>query len=109
MRLKKKSKEPFIPIDRQETIRQKIISALKGQTLSVREISVIARITDKEVHDHLDHIKRSINKRIHSLIIMPAECRKCGFVFRKREKLKKPGKCPVCRSETIKEQLFSIR
>jgi hypothetical protein len=40
--------------------------------------------------------------------VTPAECRKCGFVFQKREKLKKPGKCPICRSESIEEPLFGI-
>ncbi|MBA3060962.1 MAG: transcriptional regulator, partial [Nitrospirae bacterium] len=39
----------------------------------------------------------------------PAECAKCSFVFRKRERLKKPGKCPICRSEFIQEPLFLIK
>jgi hypothetical protein len=39
---------------------------------------------------------------------MPAVCKKCGFVFAKREKLKRPGKCPVCRGESIREPRFTI-
>lgn len=107
--MRKRPKEPFIPVERHETVRQKIISALDGQTLSAKEISGNVSIPEKEVYEHLEHIQRTISKRNRNLIITPAECIKCGFVFRKRERLKKPGKCPVCRSELIEEPLFSIK
>ena len=106
--LKKKKKEPFVPADRQETVRREIVSAIEGRALSAREISGIVRIPEKAVCDHISHIQRTVNKMGRRLIVTPAECRKCGFSFNKREKLKKPGKCPVCRAETIKEPLFSI-
>ncbi len=38
--MKKKTKEPFIPVERHETIRQKIISLLEAKTFSSKEISV---------------------------------------------------------------------
>src|SRR4030042_1558895 len=107
--MKKKTKEPFIPVERHETIRQKIISVLEGQTLSAKDISADIRISEKEVYEHLEHIQRTINKGEHDFIIIPAKCKKCGFLFRKRDKLKKPGKCPVCRSELIQEPFFSVR
>lgn len=107
--MKKKSKEPFIPVERHETIRQKIISVLEGQTLSAKDISADVRVSEKEIYEHLEHIQRTLNKSEHIFILAPAVCKKCGFVFRKRYKLKKPGKCPVCRSELIQEPLFSIR
>ena len=104
----KKSKKPFIPVERQETIRQKINSILGGQALSAKEISAQISVSEKEVYEHLEHIRITVHKTGFALIVTPAECRKCGFVFRKREKMKKPGKCPVCRGELIKEPLFSI-
>jgi predicted Zn-ribbon and HTH transcriptional regulator len=104
----KKSKKPAIPKERQETIRQQIHSILGGQALSAKEISAHISVSEKEVYEHLDHIQKTVNKSGFTLIITPAECRKCGFVFRKREKMKKPGKCPICRGESIKEPLFSI-
>lgn len=107
--MKKKPKEPFIPVERHETIRQKIISVLEGQTLSAKDISADVMVSEKEVYEHLEHIQRTCNKRERNLIIIPAQCKKCGFVFRKRDRLKKPGKCPVCRSELIQEPLFSIK
>lgn len=104
---KKKAKEPFVPVERQETIRQKIVSLLQDKTLSVRDISIYVMVSEKDIYEHLEHIQR--NKRDYPLHITPASCKKCDFVFRKRDKLKKPGKCPVCRSELIKEPLFSIK
>lgn len=101
-------KKPFIPVERLETVRQKIISVLEGQTLSAKEISAEVSAPEKQVYEHLGHIRQTIKKE-YKLIITPAECRKCGFVFKKRERLKKPGKCPLCRSESIQEPLFSIR
>lgn len=107
--MKSKFREPFIPVERHETIRQKIISLLEGKTLSAREISVEAGVSEKEVYGHLEHIQRTFNKMKHNLIVTPSVCKKCGFVFRKRDRLKKPGKCPVCRNEVISEPFFSIR
>jgi predicted Zn-ribbon and HTH transcriptional regulator len=104
----KKAREPFVPVERNETIRHEIMEILRGQVLSARDISAAAHIPEKEVYEHLEHIRRSLIKGEHHLTVTPAECKKCGFVFRKREKLKKPGKCPVCRSESIEEPFFSL-
>jgi len=104
---RKKPNEPSIPLERQETIRQKIVSILNNNTLSTKDISLYVMIPEKDVYEHLGHIQR--NKRDYPLHITPAMCKKCGFIFRKRDKLKKPGKCPVCRSELIQEPLFCIR
>lgn len=107
--MKRKPKEPFIPVERHETVRQKIISVLEGQTLSAKDISADVMVSEKEVYEHLEHIQKTLNKRDRNLIITPAECKKCSFVFRKRDRLKKPGRCPVCRGELISEPLFSIK
>jgi predicted Zn-ribbon and HTH transcriptional regulator len=101
-----KPKRPFIPPEKADTLRHEIISLLEGKTLSAKEISAGAGIPEKEVAGHLEHIQAK--KRELHLIIIPASCRKCGFVFAKRERLNKPGKCPVCRGELISGPLFSI-
>ena len=107
--MKNKIKKTFIPSGREETIRQEIIGAIERETLSAKDISGIVRISEKEVYEHLHHIQISINKKERSLVVTPAECRKCGFSFKKREKLRKPGKCPSCRSELIRAPLFLIK
>ena len=104
--MRKKPSEPPVPAERHETVRQEIISLLEGETLSAKELSSTVRASEKEVYDHLGHIQKNRSVKLRTV---PAECRKCGFVFRKRQRLKKPGKCPVCKGELIKEPLFSIK
>jgi len=106
--MKIKPKEPFVPQEKHNTFRQEIISVLKGRTLSPRDISAEVGISEKEVVGHLDHIRIAVRKSRERLKIIPAECKKCGFRFKKRERLTKPGKCPICRSQQIQEPLFSI-
>lgn len=77
--------------------------------MSVKDISAAVRASEREIYDHLPHIQKSVLQHGQELVVYPAECRKCGFKFIKREKLKKPGKCPVCRAESIKEPFFSIK
>ena len=106
--MKEKPKEPFIPPETHDTTRQTIIAELLQGPCSSRDISASARIPEREVNNHLEHIKKSLASSGRHLVVMPAECKKCGFVFVKREKLKRPGKCPVCKGESIREPLFSI-
>ena len=108
--MKAKVKQPAAPRDRGDTLRQLIMKALEGSTLSARDISGEVRISEKEVYDHLQHIQRSVNQnKGREFIVIPAECNKCGFVFKKRDRLKKPTKCPLCRHQSISVPLFSIR
>jgi transcriptional regulator len=107
--VKKKSQEPFIPVARRETVRQKMAVLLEGNTLSARDLSVEIGVSEKDVYEHLEHLQRSITQSAQRFVVVPAVCMRCNFVFRKRDRLKKPGKCPVCRSESIQEPLFSVK
>ncbi len=91
------------------TIRQKIIEALKGNMLTAREISGAVGVKEKEVIEHLPHIERSVSgNKSGRFVIESPECLECGFSFRKRQRLKTPSRCPICRSEGIKEMRFGI-
>ena len=104
-----KTKGPFIPREEYATVRQAIKTLLERRTLSARDISAIVRIPEKEVLDHLEHIRIASHKDVQHLLLTPALCKKCGFTFRKRERLARPGKCPLCRNEQIAEPLYCIR
>jgi hypothetical protein len=106
---KEKSKEPFVPIEMYDTVRHGIVSALGEGPRSAKELSAAVKISEKEVYGHLEHIRKSITPSGRHLVITPAECKKCGFQFAKRERLKKPGKCPVCKGESIYAPLFEIK
>lgn len=97
------------PAERSETSRAAISSGLRafGRPASAKEISALVGLSEKEVLDHLVHIQRSGRTRDESLEVTPAVCKSCGFVFRKRERLTRPTRCPMCRGERISEPLFS--
>jgi predicted Zn-ribbon and HTH transcriptional regulator len=106
--VKAKIKEPTVPVERLDTIRHRIVSLLSDHASSARQISLELRIPEKEICDHLAHIRRTMHKGAYHLMVEPACCEKCGFTFRKRERLNKPGKCPLCRSESIIDPLFTV-
>lgn len=103
----KRSKEP-VPVEAHDTVRQAIMHALEEGPLSSLDLSGMIGIPEKEVAGHLEHIRMSLHRSAREFIITPAECVKCGFVFEKRGRLTKPGRCPVCRSESIHAPLFEI-
>lgn len=107
--MKKKPRKPMVPRTAQETTRQAIVALLTEGPVSAKDISTAVHLPEKEVSSHLEHIRRSLHATGAVLAVTPAECRACGFVFAKRERMTPPGKCPVCRSETIDDPLFSIR
>ena len=106
--MKIKAKKPYVPLEKHDTIRHEIISVLTGRTLSAREISAEIGISEKEVVDHLGHIRIALRKSRERLVIITAECKSCGFKLKKRERLAKPGKCPICRRQQIQEPCFCI-
>ena len=93
----------IIPKERNETIRQELMRLLEGNQLSASDLSKEIRKSEKEIYDHLEQIKRS-----GLLIIIPARCNDCGYIFEKRDRPKKPGKCPRCKGTHIEQPLFSI-
>ncbi len=61
-----------------------------------------------EIDADLAHVVRSAKAAGHQVVVEPARCRKCGFVF-DESRLTKPGKCPECRSTWLYEPLISIK
>jgi transcriptional regulator len=89
------------------TLRQKMAEALKRECLDLRDLSRRLGIKEKEVLDHLGHIAKSVGSK--RLVVEPACCRECGFSFKKRTRLSTPGRCPVCKSESISPPIFGIK
>jgi len=88
------------------TIRKAMAEALESQSYDLRELSKQFHIKEKEARDHLEHIARSARPK--RFMIEPAACLDCGFVFKKRDRLSTPGKCPLCRSLSVSPPRFKI-
>jgi predicted Zn-ribbon and HTH transcriptional regulator len=92
-----------------QTVRQMIIDILLEGPATAKELSARVRIPEKDVLPHLAHIRKSLQHGRQRLVMDPAYCRTCGFVFRKRERLRKPGRCPACHHSFLEEPVFRIR
>ena len=88
------------------TLRKKIAKVLEEECLGLQDISKLFGIKEREVLDHLQHIAKSVHPE--RLIAEAACCKQCGFAFKKRTRLNTPGRCPVCRSESISPPRFKI-
>jgi len=90
------------------TKRQEIFQFLKQADFSARELSKAIGIREKEVYDHLKHIEKSAKSKKIKFKIVAAQCVSCGYTFKKRERLTRPGRCPICKKEQIDPPRFQI-
>lgn len=101
-------KKPPIPHPERETVRRRILALLEEGPRTSREISAAAHIPEKEVGEHLAHVRKSLRAEGRRLEQFPAVCLGCGFIFRKRDRVKGPGRCPVCKGEFITDPAFRV-
>ena len=92
-----------IPRERQATVRQELMRLLADRQLSANALSREIHLSEKEINSHLEELRRT-----GILILTPARCRGCGYVFAQRARTRKPGRCPSCRGSHIEPPLFSI-
>jgi predicted Zn-ribbon and HTH transcriptional regulator len=101
-------RDPALPPERRETIRQAILRALDQGPATSRDLSRLVGIPEDEVAHHLEHLQRSLAKSERKLVVTPAECHVCGYVFERRRRLKKPSSCPECRSQRIHPPHYAL-
>lgn len=96
-----------------ETIRERLIKILLEQKhpLTVYQLQQLVEtdLRPEELYEELEHVKKSLKRMGYRLEVVPAACRKCGYVFTDREKLKKPSRCPSCKSERIEPPRFYVK
>ncbi len=93
----------------ERTPRQRIRDLLEITPLTSRRIAEVVGISERQVEDHLVHIVKSVARdRTLRFILEPPACKDCDFVFRERERLTRPSRCPKCHSQAISEPRYSI-
>ncbi len=95
-------------MSRQETIRQALHDHLRRGPATPRQLSAAVGISEKDVPQHLEHLRRSLVHTGETLRIEPSTCRDCGFVFKKRERLTRPGRCPECKGTHIEPPAYTV-
>ena len=91
-----------------ETTRQQIMALLIEREMSARELSQTIGIREKEVYEHLPHIARTVAVQKKKLIIQPAQCLACGYVFTERKRFTRPSRCPRCKKSHLDEPRYQI-
>ncbi|MFW5875700.1 MAG: transcriptional regulator [Myxococcota bacterium] len=88
--------------------RKDLIDRLTGASVPVSTLARELEVPTKELAEHLGHIQKSLEHDPRDLVVTPAECRKCHFRFGE-DKLRKPGRCPSCKSTWIREPSVGVR
>ncbi|WP_158023186.1 transcriptional regulator [Candidatus Nitrospira inopinata] len=93
----------------ERTVRRRIIELLADTRLSSYQLAQRLGIPERQVEEHLPHIVKSLARdRTRRFVLEPASCFECGFVFRERRRLTRPGRCPACRSEGVSAPRYGI-
>ena len=80
-------------------------------TAGPRTASSLARqlgLRRGDIEEDLRHALRSALAAGHRIVVEPARCKACGFLF-DTSTLTKPGKCPACKGSRILEPLLRIQ
>jgi transcriptional regulator len=94
--------------DKLQTPRQALKTLLLEQDRSVRELSQLLSLSEKEILTHLEHIAKAPGQGCQ-FVLIPARCRQCGFVFKKRDRLTTPSRCPLCRQTAMARPRYALK
>jgi hypothetical protein len=90
------------------TFRRDLVKMLSAQPRSASSIARELGLDRRDVEDELHHAIRSARAAGHTIVVEPAKCKQCGFVFGE-DRLAKPGKCPECKGTRLFEAQISIQ
>jgi predicted Zn-ribbon and HTH transcriptional regulator len=87
--------------------RKDLVDILRARPISLHELARLLDSRPRDLEEDLRHLFRSLRNDPLRPVVTPARCRKCGFVFQ-RDRLHKPGKCPLCKGTWISEPLIAL-
>lgn len=88
------------------TRREELTGYLLDCERTVKELAALMRATVRDTVQDLEHVRKSTGRRF---VARAAECTQCGFVFKGRDKMTSPSRCPECRSERTVGPWLSIK
>ena len=87
--------------------RKDLIDLLRNNPMSVTQIARCVDEAPKTIEEDLRHLLLSLKHTDYGAEVIPARCRKCDFEF-SAAKLRKPSRCPECRSTWLTEPRIGI-
>ena len=88
--------------------RKDLIDLLLDKLVTVPQLGRELGEPPKDIASDFKHLIRSLKHTDYEPVIIPAECRKCGFEF-SNDKLLKPSKCPKCSGTWIHAPQIGVR
>lgn len=89
------------------TQRQTLIALLAAAPRTASSLARELGLDRVRIEDELRHAIRSAEAAGHRVVIEPARCKACGFLF-DPSRLTKPGKCPSCKGTRLFEALLRL-
>jgi predicted Zn-ribbon and HTH transcriptional regulator len=84
------------------TRRQDLLTLLAEGPRGASALARLLRLDRRDVEEELAHAIRTARAAGRTIVVDPARCKDCGFVF-SEAKLVKPGRCPSCKGSRIFE------
>lgn len=84
------------------TVRARLHDLLSNQPRSVSSLARELGMSRGDLEEQLRHVLRSAQAAGHRVVIEPARCKGCGFLFGD-DKLAKPSRCPACKGSRLFE------
>jgi len=90
------------------TRRQEIVERLRDAEWAFDDLRHELGLTVRVMEEDLRHVERSVRAAGSRLVMRPACCESCDFVFKSRA-FHPPGRCPGCRDRRIAGPWFRVR
>jgi transcriptional regulator len=91
----------------QMTRRRDLIELLSAGPRSASALARALGLRRGDVEDDLRHALRSAAASGSRIVVVPARCKDCGFVF-DGERLTKPSRCPSCKGSRLFEPQIGL-
>mgnify|MGYP000981633061 FL=1 len=88
------------------TRREEMIELIKKDSWTLLSLARFFSVPLKTIGNDIEHIEKSLSKDF-KIKVSAAICESCEFIF-KKDKLKKPSRCPKCKSEYIGEPSIQL-
>jgi predicted Zn-ribbon and HTH transcriptional regulator len=88
--------------------RRDLIALLAGGPRTPSSLARELGIARGDIEDELRHAIRSAQSAGHVVVVEPARCKTCGFLF-DPSTLTRPGRCPACKGSRLFEPLLRIQ
>ena len=89
------------------TLRKRLQDLVSRQPRSVSSLARELEMDRGDLEEQLRHAIRSAQAAGHRIVVEPARCKTCGFVF-SEDRLAKPSRCPACKGSRLFEAQIRV-